>query len=207
MGNIIIIGSGGHAKHLKSIITDFNNSFVFDGFLESKNNLKTKYNDKNVKNKIKNKNVHFVNGLGNFAYYWYPNVFKNYTNKKLKFIKLTHKTSIISKISKIGYGTTIMENALIKSNSKIGQFCLVNSQSTISHNVTVGNYCNISLGARIGGNCSIGNNTFIGMNAVIKQGLKIGSNSIIGAGSVVIKNIPNNVVVAGNPTIMIKKNL
>ena len=45
------------------------------------------------------------------------------------------------------------------------------------------------------------------MNAVIKQGLKIGSNSIIGAGSVVIKNIPNNVVVAGNPTIMIKKNL
>lgn len=45
----------------------------------------------------------------------------------------------------------------------------------------------------------IGNNVFVGANAVILPGVKIGDNSIIGAGAVVTKNIPQNVVVAGNP--------
>lgn len=45
----------------------------------------------------------------------------------------------------------------------------------------------------------IGNNIFIGMNAIILKGVKIGDNVIIGAGSVVTKDIPSNVVCAGNP--------
>lgn len=45
----------------------------------------------------------------------------------------------------------------------------------------------------------IGNNVFIGMNTIILKGVNIGSNVIIGAGSVVTKDIPDNVVAAGNP--------
>lgn len=49
------------------------------------------------------------------------------------------------------------------------------------------------------GAVSIGNNVFIGMNAIILKGVHIGNNVIIGAGSVVCKDIPDNVVAAGNP--------
>lgn len=45
----------------------------------------------------------------------------------------------------------------------------------------------------------IGNNVFIGMNTTILKGVKVGDNVIIGAGSLVNKDIPNNMVVAGNP--------
>lgn len=45
----------------------------------------------------------------------------------------------------------------------------------------------------------IGNNVFLGANAVILPGVTIGDNAIIGAGSVVTKDIPSNMVVAGNP--------
>lgn len=45
----------------------------------------------------------------------------------------------------------------------------------------------------------IGNNVFIGAGSIILPGTIIGNNVIIGAGSVVTKNIPDNVVVAGNP--------
>ena len=45
----------------------------------------------------------------------------------------------------------------------------------------------------------LGNNIFIGMNSIILKGVSVGSNVIIGAGSVVTKNIPDNVVVGGNP--------
>lgn len=45
----------------------------------------------------------------------------------------------------------------------------------------------------------IGDNVFIGMNAVILKGVTVGSNVIIGAGAVVTKDIPDDVVVGGNP--------
>ncbi|WP_252969469.1 acyltransferase [Eubacterium ventriosum] len=49
------------------------------------------------------------------------------------------------------------------------------------------------------GKVKIGNNVFIGMNSVILKGVNVGSNVIIGANSLVNKNIPDNVVAAGNP--------
>lgn len=45
----------------------------------------------------------------------------------------------------------------------------------------------------------IGDNVWIGANAVILPGTQIGSNVVIGAGSVVTKDIPSNVIAAGNP--------
>lgn len=40
---------------------------------------------------------------------------------------------------------------------------------------------------------------------MVLQGVTIGENSVIGAGSVVTKDIPPNVVAAGNPCKVIKK--
>ena len=45
----------------------------------------------------------------------------------------------------------------------------------------------------------IENNVFIGDNVTILKGVTIGENSVIGFGSVVTKNIPSNVIAAGNP--------
>jgi len=49
------------------------------------------------------------------------------------------------------------------------------------------------------GKIIIGNNVYIGNNAIIMPGITIGDNVVIGAGAVVTKNIPCNVIVAGNP--------
>ena len=50
----------------------------------------------------------------------------------------------------------------------------------------------------------IGNNVWIGGSVTILPGVTIGDNVTIGAGSVVVKDIPSNVVVAGNPAKVIR---
>lgn len=52
---------------------------------------------------------------------------------------------------------------------------------------------------------SLQENVWVGMRSIICKGVTIGENSIIGAGSVVTKNIPANVIAAGNPAKIIKE--
>lgn len=51
---------------------------------------------------------------------------------------------------------------------------------------------------------SIGDDVWIGGGAIILPGVTIGNNVVVGAGSVVTRDIPDNVVVAGNPAKIIK---
>jgi len=52
---------------------------------------------------------------------------------------------------------------------------------------------------------TIGDNVWIGGNSVILPGVTIGHNVVIGAGSVVTKDIPDNVIAAGNPCRVIRE--
>ena len=50
----------------------------------------------------------------------------------------------------------------------------------------------------------IEDNVWIGTSVIVLKGVTIGKNSVIGAGSIVTKDIPANVVAAGNPCRVIK---
>lgn len=51
---------------------------------------------------------------------------------------------------------------------------------------------------------TIGDNVWLGGSVTILPGVTIGDNTVIGAGSVVTRDIPSNVVAAGNPCRVIK---
>lgn len=50
----------------------------------------------------------------------------------------------------------------------------------------------------------IGDNVSVGANCTIIGNITIGNNVIIGAGSVVVKDVPDNCIIAGNPAKVIK---
>lgn len=59
-------------------------------------------------------------------------------------------------------------------------------------------------GAEYGKPVTIGNSVWIGGRAIINPGVTIGDNAVIASGAVVVKDVPANAVVGGNPAKIIK---
>ena len=96
---------------------------------------------------------------------------------------------------------------------------VVHDRITIGDNVTIGqmvsildhdhNYTlengNMELAGYNTSPIVIGNNVWIGDKATILKGVTIGNNVVVGANTLVNKNVPDNCVVGGNPSKIIKK--
>ncbi|MFG2037845.1 sugar O-acetyltransferase [Dactylosporangium sp. NPDC048998] len=52
---------------------------------------------------------------------------------------------------------------------------------------------------------TIGDNVWLGGGVIVCPGVTIGENTVVGAGSVVVKDLPANVVAAGNPARIIRE--
>lgn len=62
-------------------------------------------------------------------------------------------------------------------------------------------------GVEFGKPVTIGDNVWIGGRAVINPGVRIGTNVVVASGAVVTKDVPDNVVVGGNPAKIIKSGI
>lgn len=90
-----------------------------------------------------------------------------------------------------------------------GQALVVNKSTVIGNNCVLRNSTTIGHKKLADGSFSkcprIGNNVDIGPNVCIIGDITIGDNVVIGAGTVVVKNIPADCVVVGNPARIIEK--
>lgn len=115
-----------------------------------------------------------------------------------------------------------------KKNVKLGRGCSINQgvfilgrdDIAIGNNVTLSARCMLlDAGLDVGGLLDSGqhvrkhtksfihieDNVWIGAGAIILAGITVHKNSIVGAGSIVTRDVPEGVVVAGNPARIIRK--
>ncbi len=115
-----------------------------------------------------------------------------------------------SSICSIGEGTIIEGATIYATNGEviIGKDCLFSHQVVIrnhdSHHIFDRN-----TGRRINGsgNINIGNHVWMGYGATVLGNAAIGDNSIVGTMAVTSSSFPREVVVAGNPARIIRKNV
>ena len=115
-------------------------------------------------------------------------------------VNFIDQTSFFCKSVIFEDGLQVMPRVIVNNEVKIGKQVIINTSALVEHDCVLGDGVEIGPGAVLCGRVTVGENTFIGANSTIRQRISIGKNVIVGAGAVVVKDIPDNVVVAGVPT-------
>lgn len=190
MDNIIIVGSGGHAKVIADIILKTKNNII--GFLDDNRPINSKVLNIPVIGKINEikdivklySNTKVIVAIGN------NNIRKEIMEKySLDYYIAIHPSAQISIDVEIGKGTVVMANAVINASSNIGKGCIINTGAVIEHDNHIENYVHISPNATLSGSVKIGTLTHLGSGSIVKNNVSISKNNIIGAGTVVINDI------------------
>ncbi len=124
---------------------------------------------------------------------------------KTKYGQAVSSMAVISECATIEEGTVIMQGAIVQSCANVGKHCIVNTQASVDHDCIIEDFVHISPNACLCGGVTVGEGTQIGAGAVVIPGIKIGKWSLVAAGAVVMRDVPDNVLVLGNPARVVKR--
>ncbi len=96
----------------------------------------------------------------------------------------------------IGANTSINRGAL--DDTIIGSGCKIDDLVYIAHNVVVSKHSLIVGNTTICGSVHIGERCWIA-SSILRNGISVGNDVTVGLGAVVLRDVPDNVVVYGNP--------
>jgi sugar O-acyltransferase (sialic acid O-acetyltransferase NeuD family) len=202
---LVIIGTGGHAKSVFSLISDigYEVKFFLDETAKDKEFLGIRVATQ-------------LSEIPNYQDYGYliaigDNSLRKAVRDKLvgiipieSFPAIIHKSAYVGMDASIGFGTLVFPFSNIGAYSQVDEFCILNTGSILEHDSSISAYSALAPGATVGGNSQIGSGTWVGLNASIMQGIKVGDNSIVGAQSYVNEDVGSNVVAFGTPAKVIR---
>jgi sugar O-acyltransferase (sialic acid O-acetyltransferase NeuD family) len=189
-----LIGGGGHAREVESMVGFSLIKFVDDEF----------YNGERFTKKLSDFNpyefeVMIAVGNPKDRYRIYEKL-----PKETKFFTFIHPTSIITKNTIIKEGTFIGPYCIITTNVSLGSHLILNRSNQIGHDSVVGNFVSLMPGSIVSGNVNIGDRVYLGTNSSVKEKIKITSDVTVGLNSGVVKDINNSGVYIGTPSTKIK---
>ncbi len=112
---------------------------------------------------------------------------------------LIHPDAYIPESTTVGKGVVILMGCYISCDITIEDHVFLQPHVNVGHDDHLMEGCMIAGSGNIAGLVTIGKYTYIGMSAVVKECVTIGDDCVIGMGSVVYRDVPEEVMVLGNP--------
>ncbi len=210
MGNIVVIGGGGHARVVTNILKK-NQQFRVIGYTDHEDKgsiLGCPYlgNDSILESLIAQRQACAAAiGIGMVKVITARIcVMENLEMLGFDIPAIVSKDAVLNENVIIGKASMVGDGAIINCGSKIGVCSIINTNSTVEHDCDIGSYVHIAPGAIISGEVKIGNHSFVGAGAIIIQGKTIGENVTIGAGATVVRDCLSPGTYIGTPARRIK---
>jgi sugar O-acyltransferase (sialic acid O-acetyltransferase NeuD family) len=204
---LLILGARNFALEVADLVSEIDEYEVV-GFVEN-------YDVVRCNNPLEGLPVYWVDQVRQFAAtHWAACAFGSTTRRGfieqanaagLPFATLVHPMARLSRKSSAGSGTIIWPGAMISANTRIGEHVIVNRGALIGHNTEIGDGVTVAPGANIAGSCRIESGSYIGIGSVIVERLRVGAGSVVAAGAVVTRDVPDHVMVAGSPAVVVKE--
>lgn len=204
---VVIIGAGGHARVLISLLKQLGRPIVglLDGD-EAKVALPWSIDGIAVTGSIESVTQHqadaveLVHAIGSIrkptGRRW---MYRYLKDKGYTFATLIHPSAFVAPEAELHEGVQIMAGAVIQPGARLQENVLVNTNASVDHDTIVAAHCHIAPNAAICGGCTIGECCHIGAGATLLSDLEIGSEVTIAAGATVIHDIPHGQTVMGTP--------
>jgi UDP-perosamine 4-acetyltransferase len=209
---VIGLGAGGHAKVLIEALGELDTCEIV-GLLDANPGLHGRMvlgmpvlgGDEMMPQLAQRGVTHFLLGLGSTGdSTMRRRLFQRAIECGLEPVGVIHPGAWVSVSAKIGRGTCILACAVVNADARLGENIILNTGSIVEHDCVIGAHTHVATGAALAGGVSVGEGSLIGIGASVRQNIRIGRNVVVGAGAVVVKDVPDEVVVAGVPARVIR---
>jgi sugar O-acyltransferase (sialic acid O-acetyltransferase NeuD family) len=99
-----------------------------------------------------------------------------------RFPTLIHPKATVDETARIGEGTIIMAGVVVQADTVIGKHCILNTCCSVDHDCKVGDYAHIAPGAHLCGGVTVGEGTLVGVGSRAIPGAVIGAWGLVRAG-------------------------
>lgn len=142
----------------------------------------------------------FINGIASESSYTKkPEIVSRSGVPRDRFASIVHPGAIVARTAQVGKGTSIMANSVICPEAVIGDHVIILQNTVVNHHSTIADYVTLSSGITILGYIKVEDSAFIGGGASIRPYVTVGARAMVGMGAVVVKDVPADGLVAGNP--------
>jgi len=99
----------------------------------------------------------------------------------------------------IGKGCVFYPHCYVGYNTRIGDYVFSLAGSVLNHDGVVEDRVVIASAVTLAGHVHVEADCYLGQSCSVRQYLRIGRGSLVGMGAVVVKDVPPNSVMVGNP--------